>query len=148
MVYDSRLGNIEFSPDERRIVYVAEKKITEESFFKKPEDETNDETVGTRFEFNEACGEQLELLNQTCVCVLTIQENCKSKIIELPYRTLARPFWIDNQAIGFVGYKKPSRSLRMVSGLNPVKSRFLIRNLQILKFRIIISKVASTFETP
>lgn len=119
IVSDSVLGNITFSPDERKIVYVAENKPPGGSFFKEPGDRRA--RRGTKFEFSEGWGEQLELFNHTCVCVLTLERGCKPMIIELPDQTLARPFWIDNQTIGFVGYKESPNRLRLISCFNRVK---------------------------
>lgn len=127
IVCHPRLSNIVFSPDEQMIAYVAEQKIAGGSFFKGPEDRRLKLGTKFEFEFSEGWGEQLEPSNHTCICVLTLRKGCKPVIIELPDRTLVRPFWIDDQTIGFVGYKEPPKRLRLFSCYNRVNFFLILK---------------------
>ena len=140
-----RLPGLAFSPSEKQLLYVAEKKVKNESFFKdaklfkedekkpakdeKPRDESKpkEEPVkGGEYEWKQEWGEQLEGLSHTCVCILTIEPEYKLRIIELPNLSLGQPFWIDKQTIGFVGYQEAPKRLGLVFCLNRVTSLLII----------------------
>ena len=130
----SRLAGLAFSPSEQQLLYVAEKKVKSESYFKdaklfkedekkpaKDAEKSKDEPVkGNEYEYKEEWGEQLEGLRHTCICILTIEPEYKLRVIELPDQTLGQPFWIDEQTIGFVGYQEAPKRLGMVFCFNRV----------------------------
>ena len=116
-----------FSPDGRKIAYIAEKNMTGGSFFEQNESE-GQRSRGTMFEFNEDWGEQMEI-NHTCVFVLTLQQGCKPAVIDLPDESCTRPFWINNQKLGFVSYKESPKRLRLFSCLNRVSLSKDFRNM-------------------
>jgi len=120
---DERLASLSFSPDESKLIYVAEKKLKSESYFKdanlfndetKKDDTKNEVSKGNEYEYKEEWGEQLVGLKHTCVCILTLKPELKMKIVELPDQTLAQPFWIDAQTIGFIAFQEKPRRLGLV----------------------------------
>ena len=130
---DGRLAVLSFSPSEKQVMYVAEKKVKSESYFKDAKlfkDETKppaddkkpkeEPTKGNEHEWKQGWGEQMEGLRHTCVCILTIEPEYKLRIIELPDLTLGKPFWIDEQTIGFIGYQEAPRRLGLIFCFNRV----------------------------
>ena len=135
-----RLPSLAFSPSEKQLLYVAEKKVKSESFFKdscsklfkddekpakdesKPKDEPS--TKGSEYEWRQEWGEQLDGVSHTCVCILTIEPEYKLRIVELPNLSLGQAFWIDEQTIGFVAYQEAPKRLGMIFCLNRVIREF------------------------
>ena len=128
----SQLAGLSFSPSEKQLLYVAEKKVKSEGYFKDAklfkDDEkkpTNDEKEkpekGDEYEWKQEWGEQLVGLRHTCICILTLEPEYKLRIIELPDRTLGQPFWIDEQTIGFIGYQEAPKRLGLIFCRNRVK---------------------------
>jgi acylaminoacyl-peptidase len=129
----SGLSSFQFSPDESQLLYVADKKIKTESYFKESnlfkekidekDEKSKDEKVkGNEYEWKQDWGEQLEGIKHTCVCILTLSKDneYKLKIIELPNLSLAQPFWIDNQTIGFIAYQESPKRLGLIYCSNRV----------------------------
>jgi len=136
IILNSRVASLAFSPNEKQLIYVAEKKVKAESFFKselfkdekaknddaKKDDTKKDEETskGTEYEYRSDWGEQFDGLTHTCVCILTFEPELKLKVIELPNLTLAQPFWIDDQTISFIAYQESPKRLGLIYCYNRV----------------------------
>lgn len=144
-----RLPSLAFSPSEKQLLYVAEKKDKKESFFKdtklfkedekkpaKDEPKPNDEppAKGGEYEWKQEWGEQLVGLSHTCVCILTIEPEYKLRIIELPELSLGQAFWIDEQTIGFVGYQEAPKRLGMIFCFNRVTRERVCQTISVKLF--------------
>lgn len=112
---------------------MAEKKVERKSYFKesdlfkddstkdaKKDDTKKDDTKGNEYEYKQDWGEQFDGLAHTCICVLTLKPELKLKIIELPDKTLGKPFWIDNETIGFIAYQENPKRLGLIYCFNRV----------------------------
>ena len=115
---------------------MAEKKVETKSYFKESDlfkddstndtkkdaskDATKDATKGNEYEYKQDWGEQFDGLAHTCLCVLTLTPELKLKIIELPDKTLGKPFWIDNETIGFIAYQESPKRLGLKFCFNRV----------------------------
>ena len=132
-----QVAGLSFSPSEKQVLYVAEKKVKSESYFKDPKLFKDDEkkptikddkpkeepTKGNEYEWKQEWGDQMEGLRHTCVCILTLEPEYKLRIIELPDLTLAQPFWIDEQTIGFIGLQEAPKRLGLVFCWNRVSRK-------------------------
>lgn len=129
MALSTLFHSLSFSPDEKQVIYVAEKKGKAESYFKdsnlfktdkqeqdKPKEKSKDDAADTKskgeeYLYKQSWGEQLEEYSHTCVCILTLKPEYKLKIIDLPDLSLGLPFWIDNETIGFNAYQEAPKRL-------------------------------------
>ena len=63
-----QLYALAFSPDESKLIYVADKKTKSESFFKY-ENAKEEKVKGNEYELKEDWGEQMDNLKNSCICI-------------------------------------------------------------------------------
>ena len=110
---DVVFGSLDWSQDESKIVYVAEKKKNESvSFFEQGKSETKkedcDKSEGDKYVFEESWGELLDEVINPVICVLDLNEK-KLRILEdvVPEDiSPAQPQFQGNDVIFFEGIKK------------------------------------------
>ncbi|RWS16723.1 acylamino-acid-releasing enzyme-like isoform X1, partial [Dinothrombium tinctorium] len=119
---NSEFGALEWSPNERSLLYVSEHKVPKsESYFKEQEGDCNGEkevSKGTEYAFKEEWGETFEGIHHTCVCIMDTEEKYKVRTIEMENLSLAQAFWIDDDKIGFIAWKEEPQRLGLVYCIN------------------------------
>lgn len=103
-----RLSSLSFSPDESKLMFVAEKRIETESYFTNLSGQTDySKKQGNEYEYKQSWGEQFDGISHTCVCILAINKlECEIKIIDLPDLTIGQPLFIDNFKIAFIAIRE------------------------------------------
>lgn len=128
-------ASFRWSNNGKFLVYVAEHKAPKtESFykFKKPNkssDNKDDEPKpepGHEFDYKEDWGEALDGIIHSVVCVLNIETD-EVKVIEVPNKSLAEPFFIgeDGSQVGFIGYEEEPRRLGLI--YCPIRKSYLYK---------------------
>lgn len=98
------VGSIKFSPDEKHLLYVAEKKLKEE---KNPYVDNEDDKSRKNYEFRESFGEQMGSTIQTVLCILNIESGeCKILDVLPPGTVVGTADWnVDNKSIICIAWK-------------------------------------------
>jgi len=115
---DPYFGGFEWTADEEKLVYVAEKKKPKNvGFFDRvPEEEKKDngdkkdskkdsKTVGEKFNYEESWGEMLSEVTNTCLVVVNIKDETVRIVDGIPDDICpAQPQWLGNKTLLFTGY--------------------------------------------
>ena len=150
LVLDPIFSNILWSPDGKRLLYVAEYKPPKaQSYFKKTpkKSETTSADNNTRGQefihrFANNClflkvlkiipfcrddwGEGFDGVVHTILVVLDVENDFKIRTIEMNGYSLGQPFWIANESLGFVGWAENPRRLGITYCINRRSSIFSV----------------------
>ncbi|RWS21295.1 acylamino-acid-releasing enzyme-like isoform X2, partial [Leptotrombidium deliense] len=103
-------ASLEWSPNERFLLYIAEKKEAKKrSFFTENEITDNSQpaiTPGTEFLYKDDWGEDLDGFAHPCVYIVDVESNFTIRAIEIDDMSLGQAFWINEHSIGFIAWKE------------------------------------------
>ena len=119
---DPYFSTLEWSPNEEKLIYIAEKKKAKnEGFFdRKINDNKNDEnkkddneeskkpekpTTGEKYNYEESWGELLNDITNTVVVIVNLKEETVEVVDKVPDEiSPAQPCWLNDDSIVFTGY--------------------------------------------
>ncbi|XP_074605628.1 acylamino-acid-releasing enzyme-like [Brevipalpus obovatus] len=111
----ANFGVLKWSPDNRYLMYVAEKyQETSGYFAPKGKDGEEVKGQGDEFLYREEFGEQMVGLSHSCICVIDTKNDYKVRVIEKENYSLCEGFFFDSNTIGFVGLKETPFRLGLV----------------------------------
>ena len=113
---DAYFGGFEWTSDEEKLVYVAEKKKPKNvGFFDRTTEKKKDEedkeskedskTIGEKFNYEESWGEMLNEVTNTCLVVVNIKDETVHVVDGIPENICpAQPQWLANKTLIYTGY--------------------------------------------
>ncbi|KAI1305804.1 Acylamino-acid-releasing enzyme [Halotydeus destructor] len=119
-------GRISFSPDNSKVLYVAEKKKPKASSFyqrnleKQYGDDKSGKVFGTEFIHEQDWGEACHGIVHTVICVLTLKD-LKVSVTDVPNYSASDAFWISATSVGFIGWNEQPRKLGLIRTNRPSK---------------------------
>ncbi|XP_074605629.1 acylamino-acid-releasing enzyme-like [Brevipalpus obovatus] len=111
----ANFGVLKWSPDNRYLMYVAEKyQETSGYFASEGKDGQAMKGIGDEFLYREGFGEPMEGLSHSCICVIDTKNDYKVRVIEKENYSLCEGFFFDSNTVGFIGLKETPFRLGLV----------------------------------
>lgn len=146
---DAEFGSLKWSPDETKILYVAEKKPLQTGPFysrkSKPKDQNDKITVGEEYYYEQDWGEQMVGKKKSVIVEYNIEED-KAEILDIPENLCPGQvnYFPDNKSIFGVTYDIHPRKLGLIYCINRPSKVFIFKEKSIK----CISEEGKSVQTP